>query len=138
MKLTEHFTLSEMTSSRTAIARKIDNTPTPQAVINLAALCALVLEPLRQAAARPLVITSGYRCPQLNEAVGGVPTSAHLSGRAADIRVNSRADGLHLCDLLAINPYLDIALFEHSGSSSWLHVQISATPRQYINRNYVV
>lgn len=138
MNLTEHFTLSELTASRTAALRHIDNTPSVPVILNLAALSSLILEPLRVAYGKPLYINSGYRCMQLNQAVGGVSNSYHLTGCAADIRITSRAEGLHLCDLLADIPYLDIALFEHSGGSSWLHVQISDTPRQYINRNYVV
>lgn len=138
MNLTEHFTLEEMTKSQTATRLRIDNTPDVATIHNLAALCSLILEPLRLAAQRPLIITSGYRCAQLNAAVGGVANSLHLRGMAADIRVLGQADGLRLCDLLVGNRFLDTALFEHSGSSSWLHVQITSQPRQYINRNYVI
>lgn len=138
MKLTEHFTLEELTASATAQARNLPNNPTVSDIHNLCALAVLVLEPLRLAIGHPLTITSGYRSAVLNRAVGGVSNSYHLTGRAADIRILNRADGLRMCDHLAKNPYVDIALFEHSSTALWLHVQISDHPRQQINRNYVV
>lgn len=137
MKLTEHFTLEELTRSTTATLRHLDNTPSIAHVHNLCALAVLILEPLRVEFGRPLIITSGFRSIAVNNAVGGVSNSYHLLGQAADIRCTP-ADGLRLCDILAKNPYLDKALFEHSSSGQWLHVQISSAPRQYINRFYVV
>ena len=136
-RLTPHFTLEELTASRTATLRKIDNTPTTQAVHNLCALAVLILEPLREACGHPLIITSGYRCPQLNSAVGGVKNSYHLLGLAADIRC-TQVQGVQLCTLLRNNPWLDKALFEHNRNSQWLHVQINAAPRHYINTQYYV
>lgn len=138
MNLSPHFTLAEMTASATARAKNLNNTPPLTAVFNLCALCSLILEPLRVAWGRPLVVTSGYRSKEVNEAVGGVANSYHTLGLAADIRCTPD-EGLRLCDLLSRNPYLDKALFEHTKSGSqWLHIQISTFPRQYINRLYVV
>lgn len=91
MKLTDHFSLSEFTRSSTADRLHINNTidlsvPSGQSVFkNLKNLCEQVLEPLREHFGIPVVICSGYRCPQLNKAVGGVPNSQHLKGEAADI-----------------------------------------------------
>ena len=84
--LSEHFSLEEMVRSGEAMRRNIDNSPTPEAVESLRRLCANVLEPVRRrfGATR---ITSGYRCPALNEAVGGAPASQHLRGEAADIHI---------------------------------------------------
>ena len=87
MKLTEHFELAEFLVSETAARRGIGNEPTPEVIENLRRLCQLVLQPLRIKLGRPVVITSGYRSPVLNRAVGGSPTSHHMQGRAADLIV---------------------------------------------------
>ena len=81
----KHFTLEELCRSDTASRRGIDNRPAPGVRTNLALLVAHVLDPLREAYGKPIRVTSGYRCPQLNDAVGGNPTSDHQAGRAADI-----------------------------------------------------
>ena len=87
MKLSEHFELAEFLVSETAARRGIGNEPTPEVIENLRRLCQLVLQPLRIKLGRPVVITSGYRSPVLNRAVGGSPTSHHMQGRAADLIV---------------------------------------------------
>ena len=87
MQLSEHFELAEFLVSETAARRGIANEPTPEITENLRRLCQLVLEPLRVKLARPVVITSGYRSPALNRAIGGSPTSHHMQGRAADLIV---------------------------------------------------
>ena len=87
MQLSEHFELAEFLVSETAARRGIANEPTPEIIENLRRLCQLVLEPLRVKLARPVVITSGYRSPALNRAIGGSPTSHHMQGRAADLIV---------------------------------------------------
>lgn len=81
-----HFTLNELTKSATAKRLKIDNTPTEKVLKNLVELIDKVLEPLRKAYGKPIIVTSGYRCPKLNKAVGGSATSQHVLGQAADIR----------------------------------------------------
>lgn len=85
MQLSAHFTLQELTRSATAERLKIPNMFTADVVDNLQRLCTEVLEPLRAHLGHPITINSGYRCPALNKAVGGVPNSFHLTGRAADI-----------------------------------------------------
>lgn len=84
-KLTEHFTLEEMTYSATAKANKIDNTPTAEHRRHLQELCNNILEPLRVAWGAPIQVTSGYRGFRLNEKVKGAKKSAHCVGYAADI-----------------------------------------------------
>lgn len=91
MELSEHFDLNEFTRSATADRLHIDNNlnpsdPTGQSIINnLRNLCQQFLEPLREHFGIPVIISSGYRCPALNRAVGGVSNSQHLTGEAADI-----------------------------------------------------
>ena len=84
-KLSQSFSLEELIASSTARAKKIDNTPTPEVKANLEKLCKTVLQPIRNKYGRAITITSGYRCPKLNAAIGGVKTSQHVTGCAADI-----------------------------------------------------
>lgn len=92
-RLSTHFALAEFLRSATAEKLGIDMTPSDTIIENLSALCEQVLEPLRAALGRafgretPITVTSGYRPPKLNAAVGGVAASQHLYGEAADIVV---------------------------------------------------
>lgn len=86
--LTPHFKLREFTESATAMKQGITNVPPPEAVENLRKLCIGTLEPLREKLKLPVVITSGYRCQQLNEIiVHASRKSQHMEGRAADFYV---------------------------------------------------
>ena len=88
IQLSPHFKLNEFTKSRTARQHGIDNTPPPEAVENLRALCSHTLEPLREALGLPIIITSGYRNKVLNERITHhSATSQHMSGCAADFYV---------------------------------------------------
>ena len=85
-KISKNFTFAEFTKSDTAKRLHINNAITTWEVRdNIIALVEDVLQPLRDAWGGPLFINSGYRCPELNEAVGGVPTSQHVKGQAADV-----------------------------------------------------
>lgn len=95
----EFFTIKELTRSATAEARKIDNTPTREAEANLTELINKVLDPLRKAYGKPITVTSGYRSPRLNASVGGVKTSQHQKGQAADITAGSPEENKRLFDL---------------------------------------
>lgn len=86
MYLSPHFTLREFLKSQAAARRGIDNIPTELAVANMRELCQFVLEPIR-AKFGTVVISSGFRSPRLNKAIGGAPTSQHMTGEAADIEV---------------------------------------------------
>lgn len=87
-KISKNFTFAEFTKSDTAKRLHINNAITSWEVRdNIIALVEDVLQPLRDAWGGPLFINSGYRCPELNEAVGGVPTSQHVKGQAADVGV---------------------------------------------------
>jgi len=82
--LSDHFSLSEFEYSDTALKRGIVNRCPPELVQYLRTLSVVLLEPCR-AQFGPLQVTSGYRCPALNAAVGGVPTSEHTLACAADV-----------------------------------------------------
>ena len=98
----------------------------------------MVLDPLRRIHQQPIIITSGYRCVQLNKAVGGVPSSWHTKGNAADIHIKDENEAREIFDILKTLPSVDTALFEHSRLSQWIHVQwdMTKTPRHHFNFNY--
>lgn len=86
MALSKNFTFSEFTKSDTAERHHIVNQITDWEVRdNIVALVENILQPLRDAWGQPLFINSGYRCPELNAKVGGVATSQHTKGQAADV-----------------------------------------------------
>lgn len=135
MQLTEHFTLSELTRSETAERRHIDNTPPPEVVDNLRALCRNVLEPARVAFGAPIYITSGYRCPALNKAVGGKPTSQHLRGEAADLQVKGVRNLKRLYNAILDHGVFDQLLYESNKSGArWIHVSYTS----YGNRRQAI
>ena len=82
----KYFTIPEFERSVTAALKGYDNEAPREARRNIGLLVDTVLDPLREALGRPVVITSGYRCADLNRDVGGSPTSQHLLGLAADFR----------------------------------------------------
>ena len=88
MKISKYFRLEELLGSDTALISSIENLPSWSDVENLRVLAVSVLDPIREAWRQPLIVTSGYRSPQLNAAVGGVPTSAHMEGCAVDIALH--------------------------------------------------
>lgn len=122
-QLSEHFALREFITSTTAIRRNIDNTPSDVIIERLRQLCTHVLEPLRQRFGM-LRITSGYRSPKLNRAVGGATNSQHLRGEAADIHVTSSDVTRKIIDYLAQNLDFDQAILEHNRRTGarWLHL----------------
>ncbi len=85
MKLSEHFTLGELTKSNSH--PEIYNIPSHEAIANMKRLCGW-LEVLRSRSGAPIIINSGYRSPQLNRKIGGAANSNHLTGCAVDIRTS--------------------------------------------------
>lgn len=120
----KHFTIDELCRSDTARSRGIDNTPTEEVKRNLTELVANVLDPLREWYGKPIYVNSGYRCPALNKAVGGVASSQHLTGQAADIDVNDRAENRRLMKHIEDNLDFDQLIWENGGA--WVHVSYRA------------
>ena len=116
-----HFTIAELTRSATARRLGIDNTPPASAVRALTAFVDDVLDPLRDAWGGPIRVNSGYRCPELNKAVGGTPSSQHQHGEAADITVGSRSANRRL---LALIKRLDLPVDQciDEKGCRWIHV----------------
>ena len=137
MQITEHFTVEEFERSSTADRLGIANRVPAALLPNLRTLCEVVLEPLRAYAGKPIVISSGYRCPALNRAVGGASQSQHLRGEAADLHLPSIAEGRAWFSWLIDNTTFDQLIWEHDGRGThWIHVSCKADPRQ--NRNQVL
>jgi len=128
-RLSEHFTLRELTQSGTAIKHNINNTPEAVHVERLRTLCQRVLEPLRRRFG-VIRITSGYRCAALNAKVGGKPNSQHLQGEAADIHVSCRQQGEKMFAYVRDNLSYDQLLLERRARTGtvWLHVSCKQQP----------
>ena len=126
-QLTENFTLQELTYSDTALKKGLNNLPTEKEYEKLKTLCEKVLQPLRNALGKPIRINSGYRGPQLNEAVGGVSTSQHCKGEAADIEINGMSN-YDLACFIRDNFDFDQLILEYADNiknepnSGWVHV----------------
>lgn len=136
MKKIKYFSLSEFLNSATAKRLRIDNTPTFEVVDNLNKL-ADYLDVIREKVGKPILISSGFRCPVLNKAVGGVSNSQHQKGLAADLIC---ADMESLEKVLRETGGFDQLIKEHhKGSKSfWFHVSVAprnGKPRQQIIMN---
>ena len=124
VQLTKHFSLEELCASATAKARGIQNRPNAQQIISLVYLAAYVLEPLREAMHEPIPISSGFRCEQLNRAVGGVANSQHMKGQAADLCIDGDLKkGRKWFDYIKTHLNFDQLIWEHSSNGTyWVHV----------------
>ena len=138
IQLSPHFKLSEFENSSTARSRGINNKVPENLIPSLRTLFTEVLEPLRAIVNEPIIISSGYRCPQLNAAVGGSKTSQHMKGEACDI---------HLSDTKKLRKWFshlmegqfDQLIMERSTPTSthyWIHV--SCNPDLSRNRHQVL
>jgi len=124
MNLSTHFSLAEFTKSQTAERKGIDNTPTQDHIERMKILCVSVLEPLRTKFDKPIMINSGYRSPDLCEAIGSKSTSQHAKGEAADIEIPG-VDNAELATYIQDNLNFDQLILEcYTGdpSSGWVHV----------------
>lgn len=124
MRLSEHFELSELTKSSTALRHGINNTPNAEQIENLKLLCEKILEPVRANYHRSITPSSGFRCIELNRLVGSNDNSQHTKGQAVDFEILG-VDNKHLFDWICDNLEFDqlIAEFYKSGipDSGWLH-----------------
>lgn len=135
----KYFTINELTKSATATRLGIANKPDAAAKKALTALVDNVLDPLRAAWKRPIVVNSGYRCAALNRAVGGATMSQHLYGEAVDIEdySRSRAQNAKLFDLIrSLGLPFDQLIYESPNSlgPDWIHVSYGPRNRRQVLR----
>lgn len=119
----KYFTFTEFERSATAYRLAIDNAIPEWAKRNIAALVDVVLDPLREAWGRPLTVTSGYRCAELNRAVGGSKSSHHCKGMAADITTGNKVDNRKLFQLVQSLGLPFTQLIDEK-DFSWVHVSL--------------
>lgn len=119
--MTRHFSLAELVASDTATRQGINNAPPEEVIPNLERLMR-TLEVVRTAVGdRPVIVTSGYRCERLNRHIGGSATSAHMDGRAADIKVVGLTPFEVAEKIRSAGLILDQLIYE----GHWVHVGIA-------------
>lgn len=116
----KHFTINELSRSSVAQSKEIDNKPDAVQVAALTALVDNVLDPLRERFGRPIIVNSGFRCPELNKAVKGAATSQHVKGEAADLDTGTKEGNKKLFDIIRKELPFD-QLIDEKGFS-WVHV----------------
>lgn len=135
MKLSPNFTLAELTRSDTATQLKLDNTP-PQELLPRLIRVAEMLERIRTTLNCPVIVTSGYRASAVNRAVGGVTTSDHSQGHAADFVAPAYGTPYDIAKTLA--PLVSVLgigqiIYERTARTSWVHVS-TRVPEKTSNR----
>lgn len=134
-KLSEHFTLGEMTVSN---HKEVYNIPSHEAIANMKRLCGW-LEVLRERAGTPIIINSGYRSPQLNKKIGGVANSNHTTGCASDIRVKDEEQLIRFANIVldyakeSHQEFDELLIEKNRYGAIWLHLAVR--PKQ--NRHKV-
>ena len=121
----KYFSIKELTKSETATKKGIDNTPNAAQVKNLEALIDNLLDPIREQWGAAIYVTSGFRSIALNKAVGGVPTSQHLGGYAADLTVKSQAGNKALFEMIRCSNLRWTQLISEKTTShgcGWVHI----------------
>lgn len=131
--MSKYFNITEFTKSSTAQKHGIKNIPSLEELKNIDNLIAYILDPLREAYGKPIIINSGYRCLELNKLVKGSKTSQHLTGQAADIRSvkNTKEENKKLYDLI-IQLKLPFDQLINEYDFSWVHVSFSERNRRQI------
>ena len=118
------FSITELVRSNTAKRLGIDNTPSDEIKDHLTLFIERVLDPIREDWGSPIMVSSGYRCPVLNKAVGGAKTSGHQYGYCADLQVKGdlRKFSHFVKDWMMMhNMKWDELIWEKSGGVTWLH-----------------
>ena len=138
MKLTENFSLNELTKSQTAERKGIDNTPSAEHQENLKSLCEMILQPIRDHFGQVVSVSSGYRSPELCVAIGSSTQSQHAKGQASDFEIFG-VSNKELADWIDENLDYDQLILEYwkgedEPNSGWVHCSFSAgnNRKQYL------
>ena len=130
MKLSENFSLNELTRSTTAARLGINNTPSEEELKNLKQLANDVLQPIREKYGKSIFVNSGYRCEKLNNTIGGSKTSQHKTGSAADIESynGNNAKLFYLIKEMIENNEIEVGqlIWEYGTKEqpNWVHVSL--------------
>jgi zinc D-Ala-D-Ala carboxypeptidase len=139
MKVSENFSLTELTYSDTAVRRGIKNEPTDEILRNLQKVCQFILEPIRNHFENPVVITSGFRSPELCLAIGSTIKSQHTKGEAVDFLIFGIANK-EVADWIVNNLDYDQCILEfwnpEQPNSGWIHCSFSSNNRKQYLRAY--
>ena len=128
-KLSEHFTLEELTFSSTAQRKQIDNNPPAEVLENMKRLAAGLEEVRAALGNKPMRINSGYRSPKLNRAVGGARLSAHMAGYAADFVCPDFGSPLKIVKALAATGIQFDKLIQEG---TWVHISFAPEARRQL------
>jgi len=128
MKLSKNFSLSEFTRSETAKRKGINNEPSREHFDNLLYLVETICQPVRDHFGKPVRVTSGYRSPDLNKAIGGSRTSQHCKGEAVDMEI-AGVSNKELADWIVNNCKFDQVILEfynpaEGENSGWVHASV--------------
>lgn len=130
--MSKYFTLDEMTASDAALRLRIDNTPGPVERANLERLMA-VMDRVREHLGVPVLVSSGYRSKDLNKAIKGSKTSAHMRGLAVDFKAPQFGSPLMVCralEPLVVPLGIDQLIHEFG---AWVHLGLSeGAPRHQL------
>lgn len=141
MRLTENFTLEEFTYSATAEALDIDNIPSKQDLENITYLAEKILQPIRNRYGKPITVNSGFRCDELNKAVGGSNTSQHRNGGAGDIEGEDNKELFSLIVEMIEEKTITVGQLiaektDENGVPAWIHISIPYSKKNHIIYNY--
>ena len=137
MKLSNNFSLKELTASQTAERKGIDNTPSPTHQANLKSLCASILQPVRDHFGQVVSVSSGYRSPELCVAIESSTQSQHAKGEAADFEIFG-VSNKELADWINENLDYDQLILEYwkesDPNSGWVHCSYTdgSNRKQYL------
>ena len=124
MNLSNNFSLAELVKSQTAVRKNIKNEPGTAEIENLIHLAKTVLQPVREHFGKPVMISSGYRSPELCEAIGSSAKSQHAKGEAADFEIPG-VDNMQLAMWISKNTIFDQLILEYyepgDPNSGWVH-----------------
>ena len=122
----KYFTIEELCKSEAAEKLKIHNNPTQEIIEHLELLIECLLDPIREAWGSAIIVNSGYRCEELNKAVGGSKTSVHKLGWSADIRPkNGKMEEFKKFIVEFIQTRIwDQCILERSGNTEWVHISL--------------
>lgn len=124
MNLTPHFSLEELAGTTTKY--KTQNLAEARQILGRMYQLAGFAERVREIVGRPILITSGFRCVKLNNAVGGSLTSQHLYAEALDIRANGKTASELFQILAASDLKYDQLILEKVGNAQWVHISIGS------------